>query len=356
MTAVQQETTQGSNVTANLSTASAASRAARLMKRRSRIRFFEIVVWVAAIAAYFVLPSKMLILTEIAILALFAVSLDLVLGFAGIVSLGHAAFFGLGAYVAGLVALYYVAEPVVGLIVAGIAAGILGLLTSFLILRGSDLTRLMTTLGIGLMMAEVANQMAWLTGGADGLSGFSPGAILGLFEFDLFGKVGYLYCLAVLFIGTMIMRRIAFSPFGLSLKAIKGNAMRAGMIAVPARKRIVIVYTIAAVFAGMAGALLTQTTAFVSPDVLAFHRSADVLLVLVIGGTGYLYGGLFGAILFTLVKDWLSVITPQYWMFYIGLLLVILVLIGRDRLARWVEYLPERFSKKEDGPQKESRP
>ncbi|MFB9948788.1 branched-chain amino acid ABC transporter permease [Rhizobium puerariae] len=319
------------------------------MKRRSRMRFYEIVVWVAALAAYFVLPSKMLILTEIAILALFAVSLDLVLGFAGIVSLGHAAFFGLGAYVAGLVALHYVAEPVLGLVVAGLATGVLGLLTSFLVLRGSDLTRLMTTLGIGLMMAELANQMAWLTGGADGLSGFSLGPILGLFEFDLFGKTGYLYCVAVLFVGTMIMRRIAFSPFGMSLKAIKGNPMRAGMIAVPARKRVVTAYTIAAVFAGMAGALLTQTTSFVSPDVLAFHRSADVLLVLTIGGTGYLYGGIFGAVLFTLVKDWLSVVTPQYWMFYIGLILVVLVLVGRDRLARWIEYLPERFSKKEDG-------
>nr|WP_226951314.1 branched-chain amino acid ABC transporter permease [Rhizobium terrae] len=336
-------------MTAKSSTATAESRAAKLMKRRSRVRFYEIIVWIAAIAAYFLLPSKMLILTEIAILALFAVSLDLVLGFAGIVSLGHTAFFGLGAYVAGLLALHYVAEPVTGLIVAGAVSGILGLLTSFLILRGSDLTRLMTTLGIGLMMAEVANQMAWLTGGADGLSGFSPGAILGLFEFDLFGKTGYIYCLIVLFIGTMIMRRIAFSPFGISLKAIKANPMRAGMIAVPARKRVVTVYTIAAVFAGMAGALLTQTTSFVSPDVLAFHRSADVLLVLVIGGTGYLYGGIFGAVFFTLIKDWLSVITPQYWMFYIGMLLVILVLIGRDRLARWVEYLPERFSKKEDG-------
>jgi len=345
MSAVQQDT----NVTAPSSTATAETRAAKLMKRRSRIRFFEIIVWIAAIAAYFVLPSKMLILTEIAILALFAVSLDLVLGFAGIVSLGHTAFFGLGAYVAGLMALHYVAEPVTGLIVAGAISGVLGLLTSFLILRGSDLTRLMTTLGIGLMMAEVANQMAWLTGGADGLSGFSPGAILGMFEFDLFGKVGYVYCVTVLFVSTMIMRRIAFSPFGMSLKAIKGNPMRSAMIAIPARKRIVTVYTIAAVFAGIAGALLTQTTSFVSPDVLAFHRSADVLLVLVIGGTGYLYGGIFGAVFFTLIKDWLSVITPQYWMFYIGLLLVILVLIGRERLARWVEYLPERFSKKEDG-------
>ena len=334
--------------TQDASTAPSDSRAARLMKRRSRIRLYEVIVWIAAIVVYFVLPSKMLILTEIAILALFAVSLDLVLGFAGIVSLGHAAFFGLGAYVAGLLALHFVAEPVTGLLVAGLVTGLLGFLTSFLILRGSDLTRLMTTLGIGLMMAELANQMAWLTGGADGLSGFALDPIFGVFEFDLFGKTGYVYCLVVLFLGVMIMRRIAFSPFGLSLKAIKSNAMRAGMIAVPARKRIVTAYTIAAVFAGVSGALLAQTTSFVSPDVLAFHRSADVLLVLTIGGTGYLYGGIFGAVLFTLVKDALSIVTPQYWMFWIGLILVLLVLVGRERLNRWVDYLPQRRTGPED--------
>src|SRR5690606_34057993 len=215
--------------------------------------------------AIFVLPSKMLILTEIAILALFAVSLDLVLGFAGIVSLGHAAFLGLGAYVAGLFARHYFAEPVTGLLLAGALSGVLGFFTSFLVLRGSDLTRLMTTLGIALMLGEVANQLGWLTGGADGLSGFSLGPILGLFEFDLWGRNGYIYCLVVLFVSTMAARRLAFSPFGLSLKAIKSNPVRAAVVGVPARRRIVAVYTIAAVLAGFAGALLTQTTSFVSP-------------------------------------------------------------------------------------------
>ncbi|CAD7048797.1 branched-chain amino acid ABC transporter permease [Pseudorhizobium endolithicum] len=314
------------------------------IRRRSRIRLYELVIWFLAVAAIIVLPSKMLILTEIAILALFAVSLDLVLGFAGIVSLGHTAFFGLGAYVAGLFARHYFAEPVAGLILAGAASGLLGFATSFLVLRGSDLTRLMTTLGIALMLGELANQMGWLTGGADGLSGFSLDPILGLFEFDLWGRNGYIYCLAVLFTSTMIARRIAYSPFGLSLKAIKTNPMRAAMVGVPARRRIIIVYTVAAVMAGFSGALLTQTTSFVSPDVLAFHRSADVLLVLVIGGTGYLYGGILGAIGFTLLRDWLSVVTPQYWMFWIGLLLIILVLVGRDRLAGWMQYLPGRLA------------
>lgn len=319
------------------------ARANRLIGARSRIRIYEIVLWIAAFGAYFVLPSKMLILTEIAILGLFALSLDLILGYVGIVSLGHTVFFGVGAYAAGLIALKFIAEPVTGLIAAATISGLLGFVTSFLLLRGSDLTKIMVTLGIALMVGEAANQAAWLTGGADGLSGFMMEPILGLFEFDLWGRTGYLYCLTVLFVVTMIARRIVHSPYGLSLKAIKGNLVRAGMLGISARKRIIIAYTISAVFAGMAGALLTQTTSFASPDVLAFHRSADVLLVLVIGGTGYLYGGIFGAVLFTLLKDVLSIATPQYWMFWIGLLLVIMVIVGRERALGWLGQIPARL-------------
>lgn len=316
------------------------SAAVAQLRRRSAWRAFEIALWLLAFALIFLMPSHALILTEIAIVALFAISLDLILGYAGIVSLGHGAFFGFGAYAAGLFAKHYYAEPVTGLLVAAAASGLLGFVTSFLVLRGSDLTRLMTTLGIALMLAELANQMAWLTGGADGLGGFFMGPILGLFEFDLWGRTGYIYCLTVLFILTWVARRLVNAPFGLSLKAIKGNPVRAAMVGIPSRRRIVAIYTIAAVYAGIAGALLTHTTSFVSPDVLAFHRSADVLLVLVLGGVGYLYGGVIGAIIFTLLRDWLSVITPQYWMFWIGLVLVVIVMVGRENLGRWHTFLP----------------
>jgi branched-chain amino acid transport system permease protein len=314
--------------------------ASLLLRRRERWQIWEILLWLLAVAMIFILPSKMLILTEITILALFAVSLDLILGFAGIVSLGHTAFFGLGAYAAGILARDYVTEPVTGLLFAGLVSGLFGLLTSFLVLRGSDLTRLMTTFGVAMLLAELANQMGWLTGGADGLSGVMLSPILGLFEFDLWGRTAYIYSLVVLMVLTFVARRIVNSPFGLSLKAIKRNPVRAAMLGISPSRRIVVIYTIAAVYAGMAGALLTQTTSFVSPDVLAFHRSADVLLVLVIGGVGYLYGGIFGAIVFTLLRDWLSVITPQYWMFWIGLILVAIVLFGRERLTKWQAYLP----------------
>ena len=317
----------------------AANEAVTLLARQNRWQIWELALWVAALAMIFVLPSQMLILTEIAILALFAVSLDLILGYAGIVSLGHAAFFGLGAYAAGILARDYVAEPLTGLVFAGVISGIFGLLTSFLVLRGSDLTRLMTTFGVAMLLAEVCNQAAWLTGGADGLSGIMMSPILGIFEFDLWGRTGYIYALVVLMLLTYAARRIVNSPYGLSLKAIKRNPTRAAMLGISPKRRIVVIYTISALYAGVAGALLAQTTSFVSP-VLAFHRSADVLLVLVMGGVGYLYGGIFGAIAFTLLRHWLSVITPQYWMFWIGLILVIIVMVGRERLTGWRTWLP----------------
>lgn len=319
---------------------SAADTAQALLRQAGRWRLWEIGLWLLAVSLIFILPSKMLILTEIAILALFAISLDLILGYAGIVSLGHTAFFGLGAYAAGLFARDYFSEPVTGLVVAGLVSGSFGFVTSFLVLRGSDLTRLMTTFGVAMLLAEIANQATWLTGGADGLSGVTVTPILGMFEFDLWGRNGYIYALVVLMVLTYIARRIVNSPFGLSLKAIKRNQRRASMLGISPTRRIVVIYTISAAYAGIAGALLTQTTSFVSPDVLAFHRSADVLLVLVIGGVGYLYGGVFGAVIFSVLRDWLSVITPQYWMFWIGLILIIIVFVGRERLGRWRTSLP----------------
>ncbi|WP_342359688.1 branched-chain amino acid ABC transporter permease [Terrarubrum flagellatum] len=305
--------------------------AAKSLAMRTRLHPAEIAFWLCAVASYFLLPGKHLILSEIAIMALFALSVDLLLGYAGIVSLGHAAFFGVGAYVAGLLGKYGYGEPVLGLVVGGFGAAVFGFATSFLVLRGTDLTRLMVTLGVALVFYEIANK-AGFTGGADGLQGVMMGPVIGLFEFDIFGHVAYAYSLIVLFVMIMAARRIVGSPFGLSLVAIKGNPLRARAVGVPVNARLVGVYTLAAFYAGVAGALLAQTQAFVSLDVLAFHRSADGLLVLLIGGAGYLYGGVIGAVIFKLMQDQIAALTPQYWQFWIGLFLVALVIIGRDRL------------------------
>jgi len=301
---------------------------------QSRWRWWEVALGVAALASWWLVGEHALLANEIAILALFAVSLDLILGYAGIVSLGHAAFFGFGAYTAALFAKHVMPDPLVGLAVAVAAATLLGLVTSVLILRGSDLTRLMVTLGVALVLFELANKLDWLTGGIDGLQGVVMGPLIGKFEFDLYGRVAYGYSLVVLVVALLIARRVVHSPFGVSLKALRDNRLRAMSIGLNVQLRLVAVYAFAAALAGAAGALLAQTTGFASLDVLDFHRSADVLLVLVIGGTGYLYGGLFGAIAFKLLHDLISAWTPQYWTFWLGLFLVALVLVGRERLVR----------------------
>lgn len=299
-----------------------------------RMRPWEPVLWLLAFAAPLVLPSHALIINEIAIVALFALSLDLILGYTGIVSLGHAAFFGLGGYAAALFAKHVMPDPLVGMVVAIAASTALGAVASLTIMRGTDLTRLMVTLGVGLIMLELANKLDWLTGGADGLQGVVLGPVLGKFEFDLFGRTAAWYSLSVLLVCFLLARRVVQSPFGATLKAIRDNRLRAMAIGIPVTTKLVQVYMLAAGLAGAAGALLTQTTGFASLDLFEFHRSADVMLILVIGGVGWLYGGVIGAIGFKLLQDVISAVTPQYWTFWIGLFLVVLVLVGRERLIR----------------------
>src|ERR1700681_4502490 len=307
----------------------------------ARWRPAEIAFWILAAACAFLFPSRYLIMTDIVRLALFALSLDLILGYAGIVSLGHAAFFGVGAYYAGLLALHgVVTEPAVARVVAALVATVVGFLTSFLVIRGVDLTRLMVTLGISLLLEALAERFSNVTGGTDGLQGIEMQPILGLFAFDMFGKVGFFYSIAVLFVLFLVARRIVHSPFGLSLRAIRNNPLRAAAIGIPVNKRLIAIYTIAAFYAGIAGALFTQSTQLASLDVFSFERSADLMLVLVIGGTGYLYGGLIGAVVFRMLQEVFSTITPQYWQFWIGLVLVVIVLVGRARMHRWALWAP----------------
>lgn len=304
-------------------------------RRQTRVRWAEVLFWIVAAGCGVLFPSRLGMLNEIAIVGLFALSLDLILGYAGIISLGHAAFFGFGAYAAGIATKFGLADPLLGLLIAAVASAVLGFATSFLVLRGSDLTRIVVSLGVAQLLAELANRLSWLTGGADGLQGMDVGPVFGIFEFDLAGHVAYAYSLTVLFVLFLLARRLVASPFGWSVRAVKSNALRSAAIGVPVNARLVAIYTIAAAYAGIAGALLAQTTQFVSLDVLTFQRSADVLLMLVTGGSGMLYGGLIGAAVFRVVQEWLSIMTPQYWEFWIGLLLVIIAIVGRNPLRAW---------------------
>ena len=306
----------------------------------------EIVFWLLPIAAFFVLPGYLVLGSQILIVSLFALSLDLILGYAGIVSLGHAAFFGVGAYTAGLLAVHGWGEPLSGLLLAGAAAAATGYLVSFLVVRGEDLARLMVTLGIGLLLYEAANKAAFITGGVDGLSGVAMWKLLGVFPFDLGGKVAYLYSLAVLIVLFVLMRRLVNSPFGLSLRGLREGGKRMPAIGAPVRRRQIMIFTIAAGVAGIAGGLLAQTTQFVGLEVLGFPRSAELLIMLVLGGAGRLYGALIGAALFMVAQEVLSGINPVYWQFWIGLLLVVAVLFARGGIMGAAEALYTRLRRK----------
>ena len=291
----------------------------------ANVKPLEIVFWLCTLLPFVLAPSYLSLASQIAITALFALSLDLILGYAGIVSLGHAAFFGVGAYTAGLIAKHYWTEPLSGLLIAGILAGVLGYALSHIVVRFRHLALIMLTMGFGLLLHEAFNSASDVTGGADGLQGFRVPGVLG-FKFDMFGRAAYAYALALLFICFLVARRIIHSPFGLALRGIRENATRMPAIGAPSLSHLRKAYTIAAVMAGLAGAALTHTTSTVSLETLSFGRSADVLVILILGGAGRLYGGLVGAIIYMVARDQVAGINPQYWYFWIGLLLVAVVL------------------------------
>ena len=294
----------------------------------------------ATLAPFFLLPTYLTLASQIAIAVLFALSVDLILGYAGIVTLGHAMFFGLGAYTAGLISKAGWGEPITGLILAGAFAGLVGFVASYLIVRVQHLALIMVTLGLGLLTYELANAMSWLTGGTDGLRGVSTWPVLGYFRFDLWGYTAYGYSLAVLFLCFLFSRRLVNSSFGLALRGVRENVKRMPAIGSDHRFHLRKIYTISAAMAGVAGALLTQTTNTVALEVLSFQRSADVVVMLILGGTGRLYGAIVGAVIFLVARDQLAGVNPQYWYFGIGLLLMVVVLFmpkgilgGLDRLA-----------------------
>jgi branched-chain amino acid transport system permease protein len=319
------------------------ARPQQYLQSLSRWHPLEIAFWLATLLPFVLFPSYLSLASQIAITALFALSLDLILGYAGVVSLGHAAFFGIGAYAAGLFSKFVWGEPFSGLLVGAVLAGIFGYASSFIISRFRHLTLIMLTLGLGLLAFEVANSAHWLTGGSDGLQGVSILPLFGMFKFDLYGYTAYGYSLAALFLVFLGARRLINSTFGLALRGIRENWTRMPAIGADSRAHIRKVYTIAAAIAGLCGALLAQTTESVSLESISFQRSADVLVMLVLGGAGRLYGGLVGAAIFMIARDQFSGIAPQYWYFWIGILLVTVVLVlpngilgGLSKLwARW---------------------
>jgi branched-chain amino acid transport system permease protein len=310
--------------------------------RRHRYHPLEAVPWLIAVAAYFAFPSYLPLGAQILATILFALSTDLVLGYAGIVTLGQAAFFGAGAYASGLLAAHGWGEPITGLLAGAAAAALIGVLSGLVILRTSGLTLLMLTLVVASMLYEAVNKASWLTGGDDGLQGMQVWPIFGWFRFDLFGRTAYCYCLISLFLCWLAARRIVHSPFGRSLTGIRENTRRMHAIGAPVAGRRLVVYTISAALAGTSGALIAQTTGFVGLTFLGLDRSGTVLIMLIIGGVGRLYGAFIGVPLYMIAQDRFSTIEPVYWYFWIGMLMVFFVVFARGGVLGLVERLQMR--------------
>ena len=310
--------------------------------RRHRYTLLELTPWLIAVAAYFAFPSYLPLGAQILATILFALSADLVLGYAGIVTLGQAAFFGAGAYAAGLLAAHGWGEPITGLLAGAVVAALIGLLSGLVILRTAGLTLLMLTLVVASMLYEAVNKASWLTGGDDGLQGMQVWPIFGRYPFDLFGRTAYCYCLVVLFLGWLMARRVVHSPFGRSLVGMRENIRRMHAIGAPVARRRLVVYIFSAALAGISGALIAQTTGFVGLTFLGLDRSGTVLIMLIIGGVGRLYGAFIGVPLYMIAQDRFSTIDPVYWYFWIGLLMVLLVVFARGGVLGLAERLRAR--------------
>ena len=306
--------------------------AARVLIGRHRLRWWEVLPWLAAGAFYFVFEDYLGFGTSLMITILFALSLDLALGYAGIITLGHAAFFGAGAYTVGLLAFHNIwTEPITSLILAALAAAAVGFVSGLVLLRTQGLSLLMLTLCTMALLQEGANMAHDYTGGFDGLPSLDIAPVFGVFEFNpLYPDTQYLYTLAILFACFVFVRTLVYSPFGQSLTGIRENLLRMHAIGAPVRRRLVVCYTISAALAGIAGGLWAQTNAYVNLSALDLDRAATILIILILGGYGRLYGAFVGAAAYMTLEHFLARIYPTAWQLGLGLLLVVVALYAQN--------------------------
>lgn len=291
---------------------------------------------VAGLAACAAFPDQLGLITRIFITGLFVLSLDLVVGVAGLATLGHAALFGLGAYAAGIFALHAHADPLLGLGVGIVAGALTALVSGAFLLRYQGFTFLMLTVAVSQIVLSLVQKARNWTGGDDGLSGFAMAPLLGHFAFDLEGKVAAVYSLVVLVLLFYVAQRIVQSPFGLAVRGIHENRARMAALGTPVFRRLWLLYTVAGALAGAAGALSAQTNAVVGTDSLSFALSAEALVMLILGGAGQLTGALVGATVFTLLHHTAASINPYHWLFVVGGLLMLVVLVPPAKAWAWL--------------------
>ncbi len=299
---------------------------------RNGWRWEEPAFWIALAGTALAAPGYLSLLTQIVTVGTFALSLDLLVGYGGIASLGHAVFFGLGAYTSGILMQHGWGEPLSGLAAAAVVSGLAGYVASLILLEVRGIALLVVTLGMGLLMLELATQMKWLTGGDDGLQNMTVWPVLAMFEWDFSGRTAFVYAYVACALVYVAVRLITQSNFGLAVEAIRENEVRATTIGIPAIARLRMLFVISAVVAGIAGALYAQTTQYVALEVFSLDRSVSALVMVTLGGLGTVIGAMVGAATFLWARDFFAALAPVYWNFWIGLLLFVIVCLGQDGL------------------------
>jgi branched-chain amino acid transport system permease protein len=284
---------------------------------------------VAAAAGYFLFPDNLALLTRIIAIALLVLSLDLVTGYCGVATLGHAALFGSGAYAAGILSAHYGINDPLLMTLAGILGGALaGLVCGIVILRAHGLPQLVLSIALINLFHEFANKASSWTGGSDGLSGIAPDALLGTFEFDLYGHTAYFFGVALILVVFVLLRLLVRSPFGMLCRGIKEDPLRVRAMGASPKAALIRMYVISGAVAGVGGALNAVSTQVVGLDSLSFTLSAESLVMLVLGGTGSLFGALSGTVIFMLFEDYVSAANPFHWLTIVGALLIAVVLFA----------------------------
>jgi branched-chain amino acid transport system permease protein len=274
---------------------------------------------------FFLAPFATTTLTRILVFALFAVSLDLLVGITGLPSLGHAAYFGSGAYAAGWVSIHVTAEAPVPLLAGAAVGAVAAALTGWITVRSAGVFFLMLTLAIGETVGQLANAWESVTGGANGLTGI-PSVRVGGAPFVNAGFV-YWYVLAVFLLGFALVWLVARSPFGAALRGIRDNEPRMRAIGYPTAlyKYAVFVFVFAGGVAGLAGSLLVAQARFVALPDLGFLTASFALLAVIIGGAGSLWGACLGAALVIVIRDALGPSLGGHGTLLLGAVFVLVV-------------------------------
>lgn len=300
------------------------------LKKRIAYDALGIAVIIAiGILGYLLFPNNLALLTRIIAIALLVLSIDLVTGYCGVATLGHAALFGAGAYAAGIAAVHAgITEPFSMVLIGALGGALAGLVSGAVILRAHGLPQLVLSIAVIHLFHEAANKLSTWTGGSDGLSGISPDPLLGIFAFDLWGRTAYVFSLALLIVVVIVLRQLVRSPFGMLCRGVREDPIRIAAMGASVKSTLLKMYVISGAVAGVGGALNAISTQVVGLDSLSFTLSAEGLVMLVLGGTGSLYGALIGTLSFMWFEDLVSAANPFHWLTMVGVLLIAVVLFA----------------------------